>query len=80
MSNRQWDMVRKARAHRALGRRLRAARGAAGITQERAAEVSGVSYSFISQCENGYYCPSIPVLRKLARAYLTSASAILEGL
>jgi DNA-binding XRE family transcriptional regulator len=76
----QWALIKKRRAHRALGVKIQRARRAAALTQEAAAVKSGISYSFISQCENGYYCMTVPMLIVLAKTYGTTVSAMLEGL
>lgn len=76
----EWERVREARAHRRVGQLIQRARRASGLTQMRAADVSGISYSFISQCENGYYCMTIPMLVVLAKTYGTTVSAMLEGI
>jgi len=41
-------------------------RSSLGITQSQLAEVSGVSQANISRIENGYYIPSIAVLKRIA--------------
>ncbi len=68
------------RPHRVIGRKVRDARYSAGLTQWAAATATGVSSSYIAQVELGYYCPSIPVLVKLAGAYGTTVSVMLEGI
>lgn len=75
-----WASVKHRRAHRAIGAKIQAARRFAELTQEQAAMRSGISYSFISQCENGYYCMTVPMLLVLAKTYSTTVSAMLAGL
>jgi len=75
-----WQGTKRRRAHRAVGSKIQAARHAAGLTQEAAAVRSGISYSLIIQCENGYHCMTIPMLLALAKTYGTTVSAMLEGL
>lgn len=76
----QWASIKKRRPHRVVGAKIQAARNAANLTQHAAATKSGISYSFISQCEVGYYCMTVPMLRVLAKTYDTTVSAMLEGL
>ncbi len=52
----------------AIGRAVRQARRAAGLTMRRLAERSGVSQPFLSMVENGRNTPSISVLYRLAAA------------
>ena len=46
-----------------LGRRLRAAREALGLTQEQAAEVLGVARTTVARWETGAHRPTGPGLR-----------------
>lgn len=49
-----------------LGQRLRAARQAAGLSQEETARRAGISISFLSQLERGLKAPGIKIARRLA--------------
>ncbi len=70
----------KQRRYRAIGANVQRARRFAELTQQQAATRSGISYSFISQCENGYYCMTVPMLLALAKTYGTTVSTLLEGI
>ncbi|MBB5867070.1 transcriptional regulator with XRE-family HTH domain [Allocatelliglobosispora scoriae] len=61
-----------------LGARIRAARGAAGLSLDALAEVSGVSRSMVSEVERGTKTPSVLVLDRLATALGTSIAALLD--
>lgn len=52
-----------------LAGKLKAAREAAGLSQQQAAEASGVHNISISQFENDVRTPSVATLYKLAAAY-----------
>jgi transcriptional regulator with XRE-family HTH domain len=62
----------------AIGRRLREAREAAGLSQRDLAE-PGASYAYISRIEAGMRLPSIRVLRKLAPKLGVSVSWLETG-
>ena len=68
------------RPYHQLARQLRAAREAARLSQEQAAERAAVSISAVSASESGRVCPKLPLLCRLAGAYETTASALLEGI
>ena len=63
---------------REIGRRLAAARGHAGLTQEHAASLLGVSHARISEWEAGTHVPRISTIAKLARIYNTTVGDIMS--
>ncbi|MEJ9078410.1 helix-turn-helix transcriptional regulator [Gordonia malaquae] len=63
----------------ATGRALRAARVAAGLTQEQAAAASGLSRHSLMRLEAGTGSLNLDRLWSLSRAYSTSPSAILAA-
>lgn len=63
----------------ATGRALRAARVAAGLTQEQAAAASGLSRHSLMRLEAGTGSLNLDRLWSLARAYRTTPSAILAA-
>jgi len=64
--------------HRILGRRLAAARRAAGLTQRQAAQRLGVEHqSFIAKCEQGHRKVDPFELVEFARAYGTTVDHLL---
>lgn len=60
-----------------LGRRIRALREEAGITQEQLAWTIDLSKSFLSQIESGQRLPSIPVLFAIAHELDLEAADLL---
>jgi transcriptional regulator with XRE-family HTH domain len=61
-----------------VGRRLREARIAAGLTMREAAESAGIpNHSLLVRYENGSTIPSLERLEMLATAYHTTLAAIL---
>jgi XRE family transcriptional regulator of biofilm formation len=59
--------------------RLRRWRRERGLTQEELAKKAGVTKFYISQLETGIrHNPSLPVLRRLAKALGVSAGELLE--
>ena len=62
----------------ALGKRLREARNAKGLTQEKLAEKIGSSYVYISEIERGNKMPSIPMLISIVEALDISADYLLR--
>lgn len=56
-----------------FGRRIRAARKAAKLTQERAAEKAGIAPNFLGYIERGEKRPSLEVVFALAKALDVSA-------
>jgi transcriptional regulator with XRE-family HTH domain len=61
-----------------LGARIRAQRGALGLSLDRLAELSGVSRSMVSEVERGAKTPSVLVLDRLATALATSIARLLD--
>jgi transcriptional regulator with XRE-family HTH domain len=59
------------------GEKLRAAREAAGLTQEQLASRARCTQPTISALERGHYEPSLPVLRRLAQALGVPVSALI---
>lgn len=53
-------------AVRAVGRRLRQLREAAGLTQEELGRAASLTAKYISQLENGHSDPSVSVVTRLA--------------
>jgi len=62
-----------------LGRNLKRARIAAGLTQEAVAEVVGVSPVFVQKLEAGDKAPSIGVLLTLCKALSSTPNDLLQG-
>lgn len=60
-----------------LGRELRKARCAAGLTQEELAAKARVSREYVSQLENGRKSPTVQVLLRVCRAMGASASDLI---
>lgn len=60
-----------------LGRLLRDARKAAGMTQDEAAEWMGVERSQISNLETGEHEPRLSTLRKLSDTYGKTVSELI---
>lgn len=52
-----------------IGRRIAELRHAAGISQEKLAELSGVGYSHIARIELGRYSVGIDTLSKIANVF-----------
>ncbi|MEG1682374.1 MAG: helix-turn-helix transcriptional regulator [Oscillospiraceae bacterium] len=62
-----------------MGERFRAAREAAGYTQERLAELLDVSAQYISGIERGTVGLSVPTLKRACAVLLVSSDTILRG-
>ncbi|MDI2127267.1 helix-turn-helix domain-containing protein [Yinghuangia seranimata] len=60
-----------------LGKRLKSARLALGLTLDEAADASGLSVPYLSRLENAQRQPSLPALLTLARVYATAVSVLL---
>jgi len=60
-----------------MGGRIRDLRRAAGLTQERLAELVGVSFQAVSKWENGVTLPDITLVTPLARVFGVSTDALL---
>ncbi|MEV8035776.1 helix-turn-helix transcriptional regulator [Streptomyces sp. NPDC086182] len=52
-----------------LGKAVRSRRGEAGMTQERLAELSGMTQSAISRLEHGKCMPTMSLLERIAAAF-----------
>ena len=64
-------------AQMAVGRRFRAVREAAGLTQAAAAAALGLDPSVLSRYEHGVWFPRVAMLRKIADLYGVSADALI---
>ena len=62
-----------------IGEFLKRLRGEKGLTQERLAELLGVSNRSVSRWENGRNMPDFDLLMELARCYDVSVEEILDG-
>ena len=62
-----------------IGARIKQAREAAGLTQERLAELVDVTAQYLSGVERGTVGLSVPVLRCLCSVLLVSCDFILSG-
>lgn len=60
-----------------LGKELRKAREAAGLTQERLAFRAGVDRTFVSILERGLQSPSVDTLIRICRVLDVSASDVI---
>jgi transcriptional regulator with XRE-family HTH domain len=72
--------VTKANLQREFGRLIRRRREAAGLTQETLAHEAGLHRTYISLLERGQRAPTIEVLRRLAKAFKTTMTAIIAEL
>ena len=63
-----------------FGRRVRAARQAAGLSQEALAEAAGLHPTFISNVERGYRVPSVPTLLRLANGLKIDPGDLVKGM
>ncbi len=62
-----------------IGIRIKQAREAAGLTQERLAEIIDVSAQYVSGVERGVVGLSVPILTRLSETLLVSCDYILMG-
>ncbi len=62
-----------------IGLRVKQAREAAGLTQERLSEMMGVTAQYLSGVERGAVGLSVPVLLRLCSILLVSSDYILMG-
>ena len=60
-----------------LGKRIVAHRKRLGLTQDRLAELLGVTAQAVSKWENDQYCPDITMLPKLAQTFGVSVDELL---
>lgn len=72
-------MVEKKEENIQIGMRIKAAREAAGYTQERLAELLDVTAQYISGVERGTVGLSIPILLRMCDVLLLSCDSILLG-
>lgn len=72
-------MVEKKQENVQIGLRVKQAREAAGLTQERLAELVDVTAQFLSSVERGTVGLSVPVLSRLCSVLLVSSDFILAG-
>lgn len=72
-------MVNKKQENVQIGLRVKQAREAAGLTQERLAELLDVTAQFLSGVERGTVGLSVPVLSRLCSVLLVSSDFILTG-
>ncbi len=63
-----------------FGKKLRTLRGAAKLSQEELAELSGLHRNYIGGMERGERNPTITSLRKVSKALGISLSKLLSGL
>ncbi len=62
-----------------IGERIRLAREAASLTQEKLADTVGVTVQYISDLERGIVGTSIPTLLKLCNVLKVSSDYVLTG-
>lgn len=64
-----------------IGRRLRAAREAAELTQDQLAALvgGGLTQSYIGRLERGEHLPALPMLGRLARALRLDLADLIAG-
>ncbi|XHR29107.1 MAG: helix-turn-helix domain-containing protein [Chthoniobacteraceae bacterium] len=71
--------AKKSKIALAIGNQIRAQRKAIGISQERFAELSGLSKNYIGNLERGEYEVSVATLDQIGRSLGTSASLLLKN-
>lgn len=72
-------MTNKKRENVQIGLRVKQAREAAGLTQERLAELLDVTAQYLSGVERGAVGLSVPILSRLCSVLLVSSDFILTG-
>ena len=72
MTNKKQENIR-------IGHRVRQAREATGLTQERLSELVGVTAQYLSSVERGIVGLSVPVLSRLCAVLFVSSDYILIG-
>lgn len=72
-------MIQKKQENIQIGLRVKQAREAAGLTQERLAELLDVTAQYLSGVERGAVGLSVPVLTRLCSTLLVSSDFILIG-
>ena len=75
----EFDMADKKQENVQIGLRVKQAREAAGLTQERLAELVDVTAQFLSGVERGTVGLSVPALSRLCSVLLVSSDFILTG-
>ena len=63
-----------------LGRRIKEERKKRGLTQERLAELTGISNNFISYIESGRKTASLKTIKKIADALEIPLAGLFEGI
>jgi transcriptional regulator with XRE-family HTH domain len=61
-----------------FGKKVRAAREAAGISRDDAAEKAGITVNYLGEIERGEKWPSLDIIRAIARAVKASPAVFLE--
>ena len=64
--------------HEALGRAIKVLRTAHGLGRRELAELAGLSYSYLTEIENGTKQPSSKVLRTIGEALSVPASELMQ--
>ncbi len=72
-------MANKKQENIQIGLRVKQTRKAAGLTQERLAELVDITAQFLSSVERGTVGLSVPVLSRLCSVLLVSSDFILMG-
>lgn len=72
-------MTEKKAGNVQIGARVKEAREAAGLTQERLAELIDITAQYLSGVERGAVGLSVPVLQRLCSVLLVSSDYILTG-
>jgi transcriptional regulator with XRE-family HTH domain len=62
-----------------FGTSLREIRKQRGLSQERLAELTGLSTNYVGEMERGLKAPGLPVIVRLARALDVSVNDLLRG-
>lgn len=63
-----------------FGRRIRAARQALGLSQEKIADISGIHWSYWGQIERGVRNVAFSNILKISRALNVEPGALMDGL
>jgi transcriptional regulator with XRE-family HTH domain len=79
MPRRKSSLVKKSEIAIAVGKQIFAHRKMLGLTQERFAELVGLSKNYIGNLERGEYEISISRLEQIGRALGTNASSLLRN-
>ncbi len=62
-----------------FGTSLRETRKRRGLSQERLAELTGLSTNYVGEMERGLKAPGLPVIVRLARALDVGVNELLRG-